>query len=73
MFNQLFTEVSLEQQEIVAGGGIEVYEDNYSEFLKDTLKQAAWTSANEDGAETTHYLELSDVEAFANVFKEIYF
>jgi hypothetical protein len=71
MFNQLFTEVSLEQQAIVAGG-IYVYEDNYSEFFKDTLKQVAYTSANEDGAETTHYLDLSDVDAFANVFKEIY-
>ncbi|QLE56018.1 CTB family bacteriocin [Nostoc sp. TCL26-01] len=84
MSNQLYTNVSLEQQEIIAGGGssngydgsdngIYVEEDNYSEFLKDTLKQAATTSANADGASTAHALDISDVDAFANVFKIVDF
>lgn len=71
MSHQLFTTVSLEEQAIITGGdnGIYVEEDNYSEFFKDTLKQVATTSANHDGAETAHALDLSEVDAFANVFK----
>ncbi|QLE56016.1 CTB family bacteriocin [Nostoc sp. TCL26-01] len=80
MSNQLFTTVSLEEQAIITGGsasngygdsndGIYVEEDNYSEFWKDTLKQAATTSANANGASTSHALDISDVDAFANVFK----
>lgn len=78
MSNQLFTTVSLEQQEIIAGGGdngdngddgIFVLEDNYSEFFKDSFKQVAATSANHDGATTAHALDISEVDAFANVFK----
>ncbi|QLE56017.1 CTB family bacteriocin [Nostoc sp. TCL26-01] len=84
MSNKLFTTVSLEEQEIIAGGsasngyddsddGIYVEENNFSAFLKDTLKQAATTSANHDGASTAHALDISDVDAFANVFKTIDF
>lgn len=75
MSNELFSIVSLEEQAIITGGdnGIYVEEDNYSEFLKDTLKQAATTSANADGATTAHALDITDVEAFANVFKIIDF
>jgi hypothetical protein len=71
MSNQLFTQVSLEQQAIVIGG-IKLDEKNSSDFNQDTINQMAWTSANADGAETYHVLDISDVDALAEIEKYIY-
>jgi hypothetical protein len=71
MSNQLFTQVSLEQQEIVTGG-IKLDENNSSDFNQDTIYQTAWTSANADGAETYHVLDISDIDAVAEIEKYIY-
>ncbi|QLE56015.1 hypothetical protein [Nostoc sp. TCL26-01] len=68
--NQLFTDVSLEQQEIITGG-IYVEERNYSTFKKDTLKQVANTSANHDDTETYHTLDTDDADTYADVWKSI--
>jgi hypothetical protein len=73
MSNQFFTNVSIEQQEIVTGGGRKLHERNYSDSDTDTIHQVTTTIANDDCAETYHELELSEVDEFPKVKKHICF
>jgi hypothetical protein len=71
MSHELFTDVSVEQQEVVAGGGIDAYEDLYTTFSKEALAFKSVIASGEGGSAITQEVVALDVFTDASKYFEI--